>query len=88
MIEKIRTIKDVRAFAEYLINTEKVSFHPDSDFCDYVNMKTSERTYSDAEADKRNQLMDDCFRVCEKNGADIYEVMGEPLFNAIFQKPL
>jgi len=76
MIEKIETLEDVAAFAKQIID-EGVSFHPDDDFNDYVNFKTNEPCYSETEAEKRNKLMNDCFDVCEKEGADIYEIMLE-----------
>jgi len=88
MIERIKTVEDVQAFAEHLFNTERLNFHPDCDFREYVNMGSSERTYSEQDAEKRNRMMAECFRVCKKNKTDIYEVMGEPLFRAILQKPL
>lgn len=76
MITKIETTEDVKAFAKQLI-AEGVSFHPDDDFYDYVNYKTGIQTYSKEEADFRNELMNKCFEVCEKEGMDIYSVMLE-----------
>jgi hypothetical protein len=76
MIEKIETLEDVAAFAKQIID-EGVSFHPDDDFNDYVNFKTNEPCYSETQAEKRNKLMNDCFDLCEKEGADIYEIMLE-----------
>ncbi|NNV57306.1 hypothetical protein [Limnovirga soli] len=73
MITKIETAEDVKAFAKQLI-TEGVSFHPDDDFNDYVNLEESIPTYSKEEADVRNGLMNKCFEVCEKEGIDIYDV--------------
>jgi hypothetical protein len=76
MIERIKTVKDVEAFAKQLI-AEGVSFHPDDDFRDYVFFKENKPCYSEEEADKRNKLMEQCFNVCEKDGIDIYAVMLE-----------
>jgi hypothetical protein len=76
MITKINTSEDVKAFAKQLIE-EGVSFHPDDDFNDYVNFKEHKPTYTKEEAQKRNQLMDQCFEVCEKEGVDIYDIMLE-----------
>lgn len=36
-------------------------------------------TFTPEEAAKYNALMDECFDVCEKENADIYEIMGEYL---------
>jgi hypothetical protein len=76
MLKQITTTKDVVAFAKQLIK-EGVSFHPDDDFNDYINLETKEPTYSKEDADFRNELMNQCFTVCEKNGIDIYDSMSE-----------
>ena len=76
MITKIETADDVKAFAKQLI-AEGISFHPDDDFNDYVNFKENTPTYTKEEADLRNDLMNKCFEVCEKEGIDIYGVMLE-----------
>lgn len=76
MITKIQTTEDVKAFAKQLI-AEGVSFHPDDDFNDYVNFEENTPCYSKKEADLRNELMNNCFEVCEKEGIDIYDMMLE-----------
>jgi hypothetical protein len=76
MITKIETTEDVKSFAKQLI-AEGVSFHPDDDFEDYVNYKDGAPTYSKQEAAIRNELMNSCFVVCEKEGVDIYDIMHE-----------
>lgn len=74
MITKIETADDVKAFAKQLIS-DGVSFHPDDDFNDYVNFKENTPTYTKVEADLRNDVMNMCFEVCEKEGIDIYDTM-------------
>ena len=76
MITQIQTLEDVKSFAKQFI-AEGVSFHPDDDFNDYVNFKENKPTYTKEEADSRNELMSSCFKVCEKAGVDIYDVMLE-----------
>ena len=76
MIKEIRTIKDVQDFAKQ-ITDEGVGFHPDDDFNDYVYFKENKPCYTKEEADFRNQLMEQSFEVCGKEGADIYEIMLE-----------
>lgn len=76
MIRQIKTTRDVVDFAKQLIK-EGVNFHPDDDFNDCVNLESQEPTYSKEEADFRNELMKQCFSVCEKNGVDIYDTMHE-----------
>ncbi len=80
MITQIQTSEDVKAFAKQLI-MEGVSFHPDDDFNDYVNFKEDTPCYSKDEADLRNELMNNCFDVCENEGIDIYELMLEVSLN-------
>jgi hypothetical protein len=76
MISKIGTVDDVKSFAKQLIG-EGISFHPDDDFHDYINFKENTPTYTKEQADIRNGLMYKCFKVCEKEGVDIYDVMHE-----------
>lgn len=74
MINKIENLEDVERFAHQLTK-EGLIFHPDDDFNDYVNFETGERSYDTEEANTRNGLMNDCFRVCSELNADIYDVM-------------
>jgi len=83
MLTKIKTINDVKSFTKHLINVENISFHPDDDFNDYVNSVTKEPFYSKQEAEKRNQLMNECFDVCQKNKKEIYEVMFPIFLNSL-----
>lgn len=76
MITRIITTKDVEAFAKQLID-EGVSFHPDDDFNDYIFFKENKPCYTKQEAEIRNNLMQQCFEVCEKERTDIYSVMLE-----------
>lgn len=75
MIIKIKTVEDVKAFARELILEDKVNFHPDEDFKNYVTLKYNLPCYSKKVAEFKNKLMEKCFLVCEKAGADIYDVM-------------
>lgn len=76
MISKIQTSEDVKLFAKQIIS-EGVSFHPDEDFNHYVNLKENKPCYSKDEAEIRNELMNKCFDICEKEGVDIYDLMLE-----------
>lgn len=78
MIRKIKNTENIITFAKQLVK-EGVSFHCDDDFNDYVNFKTNQKTYTKQKANFRNELMEQCFKVCEKNGVDIYSVMNEVL---------
>jgi hypothetical protein len=80
MINEINTIEDVKLFAYQLVNEESLSFHPDNDFADYINTETKEKSYSEEDIIRLNEMMEKCFIVCEQAELDIYELMGEPLF--------
>lgn len=79
MIKEIKTVEDVKIFFNQLLD-ESLNFHPDEDFANYINIDTSESTYSIAGAQQRNQLMDKCFEVCDRLSADIYELAQELSF--------
>ena len=80
MLKEINTIEDVKLFAYQLVNEEDLSFHPDDDFGDYINLETKEPLYSAEECKQLNQLMYNCFSICQQEEVDIYELMGEPLY--------
>ena len=72
MLKEIKNLNDIEAFAKELIN-ESVNFHPDEDFNNYVNLESKLPTYTKEEAKLRNNLLNQCFEVCEKEGVDIYD---------------
>lgn len=74
MITQILNVNDVIAFAKQLIVNENLSVHPDDDFNAYVKYETKLPFYSDKEAEIRNELMTQCFNICEENNIEIYEV--------------
>lgn len=74
-MQTIKTLADVSLFAKQLVD-EGINFNPDDDFNDYVN-QSGEPCFSQEEAVKRNKLMDQCFEVCEREGKDIYSIMGD-----------
>ncbi len=82
MIQKIKNTNDVIIFAKELVK-EGVNFHCDDDFNDYINIVTKQKTYAKRQANFRNNLMNQCFKVCEKNKIDIYDVMSEVLMEKI-----
>jgi hypothetical protein len=72
MIKEIKNTQDVAAFFTYLVEVEKLNFHPDESFDQYVNLDTKEQSYTVEECTVRDKLMEKCFLVCEN--ADIYEI--------------
>lgn len=69
----IKSIDDVKIFFNQLL-IEEINFHPDSDFNDFINLETLEVTFSKDDAEQLNNVMNDCFEICEKEGEDIYEI--------------
>jgi hypothetical protein len=56
---------------------EGLNYHPDDDFNNYVNTETGEASYTPEEALLRNELNEQCFEVCDQNGADLYDIAHE-----------
>lgn len=79
--KSITTLDDVKDFAIYLIVKESVMFHPDENFNVYININNNEQSFTKEQADKRNDLMEQCFSVCEKENVDIYSFMSNCAFN-------
>ena len=71
---KIVNLIDVVKFFEHLLYEKKMLFHPDDDFCDYVQNEESNKTINSDEAEIFNQLMDQCFAVCEEQNMEIYSI--------------
>ena len=76
MLTKINGLEDVILFIEQVID-EGTNIHPDDDFINYININTNERSYSKAEAIMRNQLMNECFIICNLEKKDIYALTNE-----------
>jgi len=77
-LKSIKSIKDVELFTAQLV-AEGLSFHPDTDFQEYVTIETNEKSYTKEEARHRNELTEQCFEICEKENADIYDICNEIL---------
>lgn len=86
MLSSITSIQDVTTFFHHLILEENLNFHPDEDFRNYVHLDTGLPSYSEEEAELRNHLLDECFDVCERYQADIYQIGIEILFNQLTSK--
>lgn len=71
----ITNLKEVIAFAKYLVNELHVPLHPDDKFEHYVNLENGEDQFTPEEAAIGNRLMAECFDVCEKENRDIYDLM-------------
>ena len=78
MMSEILCIIDVKKFAKAIIK-EGIIIHPDDNFHDYTRYSKNQRFYTWQEAEFRNRLMDDCFRICQTFSEDIYSIMGDVL---------
>lgn len=74
MPDTIKTLDDVIDFFTHLYKHERLAFHPDTPFEDYVEMGTDKPSYTPEEASIRNNLLDQCFQYCDKHNYDIYGV--------------
>ena len=63
---RITTINDVENFATHLVKDCNISFHPDDNLADYINIENQDKTAL------YNRLNDECFDVCKSANADIY----------------
>ena len=79
----IATVDDVKEFFRHLVNDRMVNFHPDDRFEDYASCVDGSKTFTQKECAVYNHLMDECFEVCEKNGADIYVIGLELMQDAL-----
>lgn len=76
MILEIKNLNDVIDFTKDLIS-EGTNVHPDEDFTNYINIETERPSYTKQEAELKNQLMNQCFEVCDSSNEDIYDLMQE-----------
>lgn len=70
----ILSTKDVETFFHHLVHERKVNFHPDDMFEDYVSCEGGINSFTIDECAIYNRLMDECFRVCDNEGVDIYSI--------------
>lgn len=70
----ITSVKEVEAFFQHLVFVRKVNFHPDDMFEDYVSCEGCINTFTIAECAIYNRLMDESFKVCKREGVDIYSI--------------
>ena len=70
----IKTVKDVETFFHHIVFERKVNFHPDDMFEDYISCESGVNTFTNEECAIYNRLMDESFKICEKERIDIYEI--------------
>ena len=72
-ITNIDTTLKVRQWFDHLLKSEGLNFHPDNDFADYIWFDGT-KYYTKKQAKGRDDMMKQCFAVCERDGADIYGI--------------
>ncbi|MGM9697900.1 MAG: hypothetical protein ACI3Y0_04585 [Prevotella sp.] len=72
--KKIETTEDVSAFFNYLLREQKVNFHPDESFENYIDVVTREPSFTTQECKLFNRLMNESFDVCERECVNIYDI--------------
>lgn len=77
MVQTIKTENDLREMLTEVISYLGWAFHPDDPMTDYVRRDTGEPSYTPEEAKRLDELMDEAFAFCEKQGIDIYELSME-----------
>jgi hypothetical protein len=70
----IQTLPDVIAFFHHLVAVDRISFHPDQHFAEYVSVENGSPSFTPEQAAHYDALMDRAFAVCRREGADIYEI--------------
>ena len=78
----VKKFEDAQACARHGVNEELkyfvlltgLCFHPDTDFSEYVSLKTGKPIFSGRFAKELNGRLDECHAMCEKCGIDIYEL--------------
>lgn len=70
----IKSVKDVETFFHHIVYERKVNFHPDDMFEDYISCESGVNTFTNEECAIYNRLMDESFKICEKERLDIYEI--------------
>lgn len=63
--------EDVQDFIWALVNKQRLNFHPDTNFCEYVNKKNMP-IYNYKECAELDTTLKECLTVCKQEGVDIY----------------
>ena len=74
----INNVDDVIKFFRYIVDERNVNFNPDDMFEDYIPADGT-NAFTPEECEIYNHLTKECFDICEKEEADIYEIAFELL---------
>ena len=70
----IQTPADVGKFFFWIVFEKHINFHPDDSFGEYENLETGEPTFSLEEMNYYDEVMRQCFDICEKYDRNIYKL--------------
>lgn len=70
---EIRSLDDAKTFFRFLYLVEKLAFHPDERFANYVD-ENGKRLYAAAKARELDRLMAQTFEVCDDPYAVAVEI--------------
>jgi hypothetical protein len=68
---RIETLEDAENFVHYLLLEERLNFHPDTPFSDYICSADGSPTYTPEQCAERERLLDRCFAIA---GDGIYAI--------------
>ena len=69
----INNVDDVRKFFHYIVEERNVNFNPDDMFRDYMSVDGS-NAFTPEECEIYNRLVEEAFKICDKENVDIYEI--------------
>lgn len=80
---QIQSLKDVEEFFRHIVHERGVNFHPDDMFEDYTFYDNDVKAFYLEECSIYNNLMEQSFEICEKEGVDIYKMALKELYVAL-----
>ena len=69
----INNVDDVRKFFHYIVEERNVNFNPDDMFRDYM-LADGSNAFTPEECEIYNRLVEEAFKICDKENVDIYEI--------------
>ena len=69
----INNVDDVRKCFHYIVDERNVNFNPDDMFEDYMSVDGS-NAFTPEECEIYNRLVEEAFKICDKENVDIYEI--------------
>lgn len=69
----INNVDDVRKFFHYIVEERNVNFNPDDMFRDYI-LADGSNAFTPEECEIYNRLVEEAFKICDKENVDIYEI--------------